>query len=368
MKICPICNKEFNDDASFCNNDGTKLVTKSTVVEHTEKEVKEKKKGTCIPEKTFALITNIFIIAISVLTIASFFGDWIGFFFFSGQSEGIPELSGQGYDSGNIINIINILIKGEAGQMLTAISVVSLILMIVFFALSIFQILAAIKSISTGKLEKNQKIALFVFSSLVILTGSFINSSNQIINLLYFFTFVYIVLYTIQRILLTGGKLSKTLFAIAVFSLFLGILFGISATTEIPYEIESGIDYSYVYTYQKSSLFGFLYILTCIEHGYYAGEIVKGIYYYTFVMYILSTIVMMVLFFLLAFKKYDIAKFVGFGECLILIVWMIGSALLEQHTLELGMQITSLVFTSIGTILLTTSQNLVKKEEKNIVQ
>jgi len=362
MKICPNCHKEFDDSKNFCNSCGTSLVEKTgdfKEVEIEKKKIEVTRFG--FSDKTFALITGIFSIVISVVLIASIFGSWIGYSFLYGIGKSEGALNYDALDSGNIINIINIIFDGSSGLLLRVGAIVDLILIFLLLVLSVFMIFNGIYAITKGELTKKHNIILFAMVFLIFLSSSILTTRGGMQVLLTFLTFVYIVIFIINRLFKIEGTKQKLLFAFALFSLLIGFLFGTHATvvmnTNIHMDYVSG---NGIYVY-NDGLFGYIYMFILILNNLASPNTIPSIYYIGFILYIIISASYFVGFYLISKKNYKLTRYFGFGVCLLLIVFMIEASLFNQESLILGNEIAALIFTLIGSTLLTTYTILDKK-------
>ncbi len=362
MKICPNCNKEFDDSKNFCNRCGATLVEKA---DGDVAEVQEKKAETShlkFSDKTFALITGIFSIVIGVVLISSIFGRWIGYSFLYGIGKSEGALNYDGLDSGNIINIINLLFASSTGLLLRVAAIVDLILILSLLVLSIFMIFNGIYAITKGETTKQHKFLLFVMLFLIFLSSSVLTTRGSMQILLTFLSVVYIVLFIIKRLFEVEGTKQKVLFAFALFSLLIGFLVG----THVVVEMRTNITPYYYDSYNGISvandgLFGYIYMFILIYNNLASVNTIPAIYYVGCILYLLIALSYFATFTLLAKKNYKISQYICFGICFLLIIYMIEGSLFNQESILLGNQIAGLIFTLVGSTLLTTFTILNKK-------
>ena len=355
MKICPNCHTEFDDSKNFCNNCGTNLVEKTE--DNISEEVKIKKLKTNsskFSDKTFALITGIFSIVISVVLIASIFGSWIGYSFLYGIGNSEGALNYDGLDSGNIINIINLLFSPSTGLLLRVAAIFEMVLISSLLVMSIFMIFNGIYAITKGEIKKKHNILLFTMIVLIFLSNSVFNTHGAMQALLAFLSFVYIVFFIVKRLFEVEGTKQKLLFAFALFSLFIGFSFGTHVIVEMRTNIHMGIYDDYGISTYNYGLFGYIYMFIIIFNNLASPGTIPVIYYVGCVFYILIAISYFAAFFLLAKKNYKLSRYLCFGICLLLIIYMIEGSLFNQESIRLDNQIPALIFTLIGSTLLTT--------------
>ena len=355
MKICPNCHKEFDDSKKFCNSCGTSLVEKTDENSTLEAEAKKPESShSKFSDKTFALITGIFSVVISVVLIASIFGRWIGYSFLYGIGESEGALSDKGLESGNIINIINLILNPSTGLLLRVASIFNLTIILSLLVLSVFMIFNGIYAITKGEIKKKHNILLFVMIVLVFLSSSVLTTQGTMQGLLTFLSFVYIVLFIVKRLFSVEGIKQRILFAFALFCLLIGFSFGLQVIVEMRTSLHMGMYDDYGISVYGYGLFGYIYMFILIFNNLHSANTIPGIYYVGFVLYLIIAILYFAILFLLAKKKYKFSRYFCFAICLLLIIYMIEGSLLNQESLMLGNQIAALIFTLIGSTLLTT--------------
>lgn len=351
MKICPNCNKEFDDSKKFCNSCGTALVEKTDQVQNFEKTANGKTNNSSVrfSEKTYALIIGIGSIILSVIFISSIFGYWLSDNLVSGFAAN-GALSSEGLDYGNIINMINILFNPASGLLLKLASSINLIFIVVLLILSVFSIFYGISSITKGELQKKQKIVLFIEISLIFLLSSTLSTDGVMQAFLSFISFTIVVVSIIKRIFDINGTKQKVVFIISQFALFLGFLVGTRALIYINTNFNGGY-YSII---GKDGFYGYIYDFIIIYNNLCSPETIPAVYYVSFALYLFVSLSYFALFTLIFLKKYHLSRIIGFVICISLIVFMIASSLFNQNALSNAYQIAALIFTLVGTTLLTT--------------
>ena len=189
---------------------------------------------------------------------------------------------------------------------------------------------------------------------LIFLSNSVFNTHGAMQVLLAFLSFVYIVFFIVKRLFGVEGTKQKLLFAFALFSLFIGFSFGTHVIVEMRTNIHMSIYDDYGISTYNYGLFGYIYMFIIIFNNLASPGTIPAIYYVGCVFYILIAISYFAAFFLLAKKNYKLSRYLCFGICLLLIIYMIEGSLFNQESIRLDNQIPALIFTLIGSTLLTT--------------
>ena len=284
MKICPMCNREYNDEECFCREDGTLLVDK-VVEEHRDdvafcpacgakrregknfctscgydfvnkkenNKQNNRKHSSFTPEKS-RIIIGIYSIIFSIFAIGFCFADWLTY--------DLKEAMNY-FGNGGIIDFIRIATSNNPESFTFLVGLVGFISLLILLISAFINLGITIFSFGNDNLNKTVKKSLFVLMFEVFILNYFLAFGVETGGFLGFLSLIGIYYIYLDKNILFSYNSSNS--SDKTFKILSTILFFFSAlillvSNPIAQQVNNG---GSLYSYHNiSGIFGFVYLIS----------------------------------------------------------------------------------------------------------